>query len=124
MATSKTTDELRRESTFNLLYDLRGAWRMTSHYKELLAEEQTRVSALAQEVKRRINASGYRRVDFDGQIVEIDACGDLVMTTLSSYSDLDAARDPDPADLVDLTLDRPDVAEAVTAGAEEGGAAC
>jgi hypothetical protein len=33
MATSKTTDELRRESTFNLLYDLRGAWRMTSHYK-------------------------------------------------------------------------------------------
>lgn len=117
-----TTDDLRRETTFSLLYDLRQAWRRESDLREQLAESQMRSHAIAQEIKRRIHASGCRRVDFDGHLVEIDASGDLVLSEVSRYTELDAARDP--ADLVDLTLDRPDVAEAVTAGAEEGGAAC
>lgn len=117
-----TTDDLRRETTFSLLYDLRQAWRRESDLREQLAESQMRSHAIAQEIKRRIHASGCRRVDFDGHIVEIDGDGELVMTKIGRYGDLDKARDP--ADLVDLTLDRPDVAEAVTAGAEEGGAAC
>lgn len=119
-----TTDELRREPTFSLLYDLQAAWRLESHYEELLAESVAKSRSIAQEIKRRIRASGCHRVEFDGHIVEIGGDGELVLTKIGRYGDLDKARDPDPADLVDLTLDRPDVAEAVTAGAEEGGAAC
>lgn len=119
-----TSDQLRRESAYSLMYYLRVTSQQVERDRERLQRSMADAQVISAEVKRRMQTLGLTRLQYDRTLVEITQAGDLVVGDPASYSELDEARDrDDPADLVDLTSGRPAVAEAVTAVAEERGAA-